>query len=36
MDKRLKTKRNKLMEWEEEEEEEEEEEKMNLRRIFVF
>ena len=35
MDKRLKTKRNKLVEWEEEEEEEEEE-KMNLRRIFVF
>lgn len=34
MDKRLKTKRNKLVEWEEEEEEEEE--KMNLRRIFVF
>lgn len=33
MDKRLKTKRNKLVEWEEEEEEEE---KMNLRRIFVF
>lgn len=32
MDKRLKTKRNKLVEWEEEEEEE----KMNLRRIFVF
>lgn len=34
MDKRLKTKRNKLVEWEEGEEEEEE--KMNLRRIFVF
>ena len=32
MDKRLKTKRNKLVEWEEGEEEE----KMNLRRIFVF
>ena len=33
MDKRFKTKRNKLVQWEEEEEEEE---KMNLRRIFVF